>query len=179
VECHPAFAGYLQAAGVVVAILASAIFTRMTVAPVREDRTRRGQVVIYRLMPPVSNILATARRVRTVFDQTKFGMMLAVEDRLDEAVFYFSIDTPIPAEVLAELYTVDDILAEEVAQLHYYLAAFNEFVRLNVPRLRGFDGQARDKFKERFEDLLGAVETLSNNVWQRLKEVRRPLPSAE
>src|SRR4051812_33615780 len=96
IECHPALGGYLQAIGVVMALGGTAASTYASLAPYREDRKRRGQVVVYRLMPPVSAITFTVQRVRKVFEQTHSGFMLAVENRLDQAVFYFSIDTPIP-----------------------------------------------------------------------------------
>lgn len=171
-ECHPAFGGYLQAAGVVLALIGSALFTWWSLAPSRTERRGRARVIIYRLLPSVRDICATCVRVRRAFDQSEAGMLLATTNRLEEAVRYFTIDAPLPDDTLPELHVLNDELAHEIAQLHYYLAAYNEFIRMNVPLLRSFDGDARGRFIDTFDDLFGAVESLANNSFGMLQQAR-------
>jgi hypothetical protein len=99
-------------------------------------------------------------------------MMLAVSGQLDDAVYYFSIDAKIPSDILSELHVLDNELGKEIAQLHYHLAKFNDFISLNVTRLRGFDGKQRGEFSTKFTTYLNAVDTLSNNAWALLQRAR-------
>jgi hypothetical protein len=176
IECHPALGGYIQAIGVFVAILGSGYLTywstkRMTDASAREW-VGRGRVLVYRLLPPVSDIRATAVRVRRIFQETENGFLLAASGKLEEAKFAFSIDAQVPSDVLSEMYVLDAGTAEEVAKLYYYLSQFNEFVRLNVPHLRELDGEERHEFITTFDTLLSTVEMLSESAVQKLQSAR-------
>jgi hypothetical protein len=111
-------------------------------------------------------------RVREVYKQTEGGMMLAAERRLDQAVYYFRIDTVLPTEVLDSIHVLDEETGETVAQLYYYLDQYNEFVDRNVPLLRDLDGDGRSKFSAVFETLIGAVEKLSDDSWKLLQKAR-------
>jgi hypothetical protein len=173
IECHPALGGYLQAVGVVLALVGSAWFTRWTVSPVLDERRSRAKVVVYRLMPPITQIRSTAGRIREAFDQSESGMLFAASGQLDEAMFYFTIDAEIPSDILAELHVLEGTLPGTIAQLHYFESRFNEFVKFNVPRLPRLDGDKRDEFIKKFNLYLEAVRELSVEA-ETLLEAKHP-----
>ncbi len=176
IECHSALGNYVQIAGVVAAIVGSAWLTKWsterTLQPILDERRGRAKVIVYRLLPPIAEVKATIVRIRLAYEQTNGGMMLASENRLTEAIYYFRIDTTLPTDVLADLHVLDDAVSEEVAQLYFYLSQFNEFVDRNLPHLAEYDVATRERFAEHFETLLSAVEVLASNSWDILQRAR-------
>jgi hypothetical protein len=171
-ECHPALGGYVQLVGVMLAVIASALIAKWTLRPVYGEKTARAKVLIYRLLPPVTAIKSTTVRIRKAFEQTESGFLLAAAGQIEQAVWIFSVDAKLPLDSLSDLHVLDDKLAEAIAQLHYYLSQYNEFVRLNVPLMRALDGDAREKFTATFDTLLSAVEGLSAEGLELLQKAR-------
>jgi hypothetical protein len=169
-------AQWVQAIGSILAILATGILTwwatNRTLQPILDEKKGRAKVLIYRLLPPIARIKSTTVRVRQAYDQTEGGMLLVAAGRLEEAAYFFRIDTILPTDVLSDLHVLSDALSENVAQLYFYLSQYNDFIDRNVPLMRGLDSEGRQNFSEKFEVLFQAIDSLAGKCWQLLQSAR-------
>jgi hypothetical protein len=167
IECHPGFAGYLQAFGVVLAIGASALIsyltTPATLKPIRDERESRARVTTFRLMPVIMAIQAKVKQIRQTASETQGGFLLA-DNEVQDAIPKFSIPFHVEHDLLAGSHILDNKAAATVAQLDFYLNLYNEFIDTRLPKLREMDGAARGEYTFRFFSLLDSIEGFADTI---------------
>ncbi len=180
IECHPGAAGWAQAMGAILAIVAAVVVSRMQIA---EDRQRNAQrieakakTLAIQLIPFVAHAIVDARIIRGYITNQDHGIDLLTSDEADAqaAVCSMSFRHVPDWQNLSDL----DVLAPETAvgvvALFSFLDHFNTFIANYLPAMPTSGDDLRTVFKDDVDQQFNNIEQLAADVSARLEAVMGP-----